>query len=136
MQTGSAATHMLIDESVPVKRGLLSQALQTRGGGLEAKLTKALPTLHSPCLSISLFSFSPSHTTNTHTLTHSHVYTCTYSLLPFPPAVYFSFVNSVTHRASTVADAADVKMFGDFTIYLKVSIHIHVHDASMLHVFK
>ena len=59
-----------VDELVPVKRGLLSQALQTRGGGLEARLTKALPTLHSPSLSISLFSFSPSHTTNTHTQTH------------------------------------------------------------------
>ena len=67
MQTGSAATHMPIDESVPVKRGLLSQALQTRGGGLEAKLTKALPTLHSPSLSISVFFLSLPHNKHTHT---------------------------------------------------------------------
>ena len=73
IQTGSPATHMLIDESVPAKRGLLSQALQTCGGDLEARLTKALPTLHSPSLSISPFSFSPSHTTNTHT--HTHLFT-------------------------------------------------------------
>ena len=34
-----------------------------------------------------------------------------------------------------MADAADVKMFREFTLYLKVCIHIHVHDASMLHVY-
>ena len=70
IQTGSAAIHMLIDESVPVKRGLLSQALQTRGGDLEARLTKALPnSALSLSIYISVFFLSLPHNKHTHTHT-------------------------------------------------------------------
>ena len=73
IQTGSAAIHMLIDESVPVKRGLLSQALQTRGGDLEARLTKALPnSALSLSIYISVFFLSLPHNKHTHTHTHTH----------------------------------------------------------------
>lgn len=49
----------------------------------------------------------------------TYIYMRAYASLPFP-AVYCSYVHSVTGRSPAVTDAKNQKLFGDFCEHLKV----------------